>query len=68
MRQLYDRLSLPGWQNVEPKIEAEVPALSSYKKNTYNMDEQLMQKIYARWHTVFERYGYPSRLPESAGT
>ncbi len=68
MRQLYDRLSLPGWLNVEPKIQAQVPALSKYQKNTYNMDEQLMRKIYARWHTVFERYGYPSRLPESADT
>lgn len=68
MRQIYDRLSLPGWQNVEPKIQAEVPALTKYQKNTYNMDEQLMRRIYARWHTVFERYGYPSRLPESSDT
>lgn len=68
MRQLYDHLSLPGWQNVEPKIQAEVPALTRYQKNTYNMDEKLMRKVYSRWHTVFERYGYPSRLPESADT
>jgi hypothetical protein len=68
MRQIYDHLALPGWENVAPKIQDQVPALSKYQKNTYNMDEQLMRRIYARWHTVFERYGYPSRLPESSET
>ncbi|HIE96976.1 MAG: sulfotransferase [Fuerstiella sp.] len=66
MCQVYEKLGLPGWQSVEPKIQAEVPALAAYKKNTYNIDEPLKRKIYARWHAAFERYGYPSRLPESA--
>ena len=66
MRQVYDTLGLPGWEHVESAIQAEVPTVTSYKKNTYNMDEPLMRKIYARWHAAFERFGYPSRLPESA--
>ncbi len=66
MRQIYEKLDLPGWANVEPAIEAEVPTLTAYKKNTYNMDEPLMRKIYARWRAVFDRFDYPSNLPESA--
>jgi len=64
MRQVYEKLGLPGWQNVEPAIQAELPALSEYQKNTYNMDEQLMRKIYTRFRRAFELFGYPSRLPE----
>jgi hypothetical protein len=45
MRQVYDKLGLAGWENVEPAIQAKVPALTSYKKNTYNIDEPLMRKI-----------------------
>lgn len=67
MRQVYEKLSLPGWQNVEPAIQDQVPALRKYQKNTYNMDEQLMRKIYSRWHRAFDLFGYPSRLPESTG-
>lgn len=66
MRQVYDKLGLSGWQTIESAIQAELPALSKYQKNTYNMDERLMRKIYTRLRPIFERFGYPSRLPESA--
>ncbi len=64
MRRLYQGLSLPGWEQVEPAITKKLPALTQYRKNSFNMDEDLMRKIYNRWKPSFERYGYPSRLPE----
>jgi hypothetical protein len=66
MCQLYDQLDLPGWHIVEPAIQTELPALRQYQKNTYNMDEKLMRKIYTRCRRAFELFDYPSRLPEFA--
>jgi hypothetical protein len=66
MCQVYEKLGLPGWQKVEPAIQAELPALSKYQKNTFYMDEQLKRKIYTRFRRAFELFGYPSRLRELA--
>jgi omega-hydroxy-beta-dihydromenaquinone-9 sulfotransferase len=66
MRRVYERLGLGGWENVEPAIRAELPSLTEYRKNTFNMDEQLMRRVYSQWRDSFERYGYPSRLPDAA--
>ena len=64
MHQVYDKLALGGWNNVEPAIREELPALAEFRKNTFNMDEQTMRRVYSCWRDSFDRYGYPSRLPE----
>lgn len=66
MRQVYEKLNLPGWQKVEPAIQAELPTLRKYQKNTFHMDEQLKRKVYSRFRRAFELFGYPSRLRELA--
>ena len=64
MHRIYQGLNLTGWENLEPFIQKKLPELTRYRKNSFNMDESLMQKVYSRWKTSFDRYGYPSRLPE----
>jgi omega-hydroxy-beta-dihydromenaquinone-9 sulfotransferase len=64
MKLVYDRLGLTSWPLLEPEIRKQIPELTRFKKNKFNMDEDLMQRIYAHWRPSFERYGYPSRLPE----
>lgn len=63
MKQVYDTLDLGGWDNVEPALLKELPSLNEYRKNSFNMDEATMRKVYSRWKNAFERYGYSSRLP-----
>lgn len=65
MRKVYEALSLPGWEQVEPAIRNELPALNQYRKNTFNLNEETMRRIYTRWKSSFEIYGYDSRLPGS---
>ena len=64
MRRVYESLGLGGWDQVEPAIQKELPALNKYTKNSFNMDEETMRRVYSRWRTSFDIYGYPSCLPE----
>ena len=64
MHRIYTGLRLNGWENLEPAIQKQLPELTRYRKNSFNMDETLMRKVYSRWKHSFDRYGYPSRLPE----
>ncbi len=64
MHRIYQGLNLDGWNQLEPKIQKMLPELTRYRKNSFKMDENLMRMVYNRWKPWFERYGYPSRLPE----
>jgi hypothetical protein len=64
MHHIYEGLGLGGWESVEPAIQKKVPELTRYRKNSFVMDEAVMRKVYNRWKPSFDRYGYPSRLPE----
>lgn len=65
MRRVYQALNLEGWSNLEPVITKKLPELKRYRKNSFQMDEDLMRKVYRHWKPSFDRYGYPSRLPET---
>jgi hypothetical protein len=64
MAQVYQSLRLPGWMDLEPKIRAELPRLTSFKKNAFRMDRDTMVRIYSRLKWMFDLYGYSSRLEE----
>ncbi len=64
MHRVYQNLNLDGWETPEAAITKMLPELTRYRKNSFNMDENLMRKVYNSWRPAFERYGYPSRLPE----
>jgi hypothetical protein len=59
---IYQNLQLPGWEETESRIQAQLPQLKSYRKNAFRMDTDTMQMVYARLRWVFELYGYPSRI------
>jgi len=67
MHQVYEALSLPGWEKVEPTIRNELPAMNEYRKNAFNLDEETMRRVYTRWRSSFKTYGYDSRLPALEG-
>ena len=64
MHRVYQSLNLNGWEGLEPAIREKLPELTRYRKNSFNMDEDLMRMVYNRWKPSFDRYGYASRLPE----
>ncbi len=64
MHRIYQGLNLSGWENLEPSIQKKLPELTRYRKNSFKMDESQMRTVYNRWKPAFERYEYPSRIPE----
>ena len=62
MARVYESLKLSGWSGIEPKIKAQLPELTSFKKNSFRMDSETMQRIYSRLKWMFDHYGYSSRL------
>ncbi len=66
MQRVYERLGLTSWPLVEPQIRQQVPELTRYQKNRYELDEPLMRRVYKAWEPIFALHGYPSRLPEHA--
>ncbi len=66
LREAYEAVDLPDFRTVEPRIRQEVAKLRGYKKNRYADDPDMMRRIYHRWRFAFERFGYPSGLPQAA--
>jgi hypothetical protein len=58
MRTLYDHLGLPGFEDVQPKLEEYVKRTKGYETNRYEMSPELREKIRQRWGEVIRWYGY----------
>jgi len=59
IRTLYDRLSLEGFDQLEPKLKQYVDSLSDYKKNEYpELSPGLRNKLGKAWRRSFDEWGY----------
>ena len=70
MRKLYDALSLPPFEQVEPDLRRYLDSVKSYKKNIFReLPPQLRERIGKEWRRSFEEWGYPlnAPLPQSHG-
>lgn len=60
LRELYERLSLSGFEAFEPKLRRYVDALSGYRKNEFEpLPKELRQEVATRWRRSFETWDYP---------
>ncbi|HVW00690.1 MAG TPA: sulfotransferase [Planctomycetaceae bacterium] len=59
----YQQLQLKGFGDVEAAITPQLDSLRRYRKNKFEMEEELKRKIYDQWKPVFDRYGYDADLP-----
>lgn len=58
MRTLYERLELPGFEDVLPKLKEYVDRTKGYETNQYELPAELREKIRQRWGDVIRWYGY----------
>jgi hypothetical protein len=59
MRKLYEALSLPPFEYVEPVLRRYVDSLKSYKKNAHvELSPDLRERIATEWRPCFEEWGY----------
>jgi len=66
MREVYERLNLGEFANVEPEIAGYVKQRSDYRTNKYALPPEVADRVRKRWSPYFQRYGYNSHDVESA--
>lgn len=61
VQQIYENLSLPGFDGVQPSLQRYVDSLASYRKNAYaELPASLRHDIAQTWRRSFEEWGYTS--------
>jgi hypothetical protein len=59
MRMLYDKLSLPGFEKVRPKLQNYLAALGDYQKNRYSeLPTPLREAVATSWRRTFVEWQY----------
>lgn len=58
LEEIYAALSLEGFENARPQIEAELRGYENYSKNKFTLSKTSEEKIRERWGFAFEKFGY----------
>lgn len=57
-RDIYTQLELGNWEKAEPYFRAYLKDIGVYKKNTYKISKQELNRIMEEWDFAFEKLGY----------
>lgn len=63
LRKVYGQLGL-DFDAAAPQIRSEVKSYEGYRTNTYNYDQETMERVYEAWEPVFKELGYGKHVPE----
>jgi hypothetical protein len=63
MRDIYEQLRLPDWDQQEATIRPYLDSLKGYKRNKLQFSDELRELVYDRWRPVFDTYGYAKEYP-----
>ena len=63
LRKIYEQFNFSGFDVLQARLQETLGDHHDYRKNEYELNEDVMRRIYDRWKPAFQRYGYPSRLP-----
>eukprot|EP01025_Chloroclados_australasicus_P022390 TRINITY_DN23109_c0_g1_i1.p4 TRINITY_DN23109_c0_g1~~TRINITY_DN23109_c0_g1_i1.p4 ORF type:complete len:112 (-),score=18.88 TRINITY_DN23109_c0_g1_i1:194-502(-) len=66
LRVTYEALGFGGFEELEKTLAPQVPKLTSYKRNKFEMDEETQRFVYENARAAFDLYGYESHLDDSA--
>lgn len=58
VRMIYDRLGLGEFDKVAPKLEEYAASKAGYKKDRYQLAEDIRDKITDQWQMFIQKYGY----------
>lgn len=58
-KQIYDGLSLGGWEQARPTVEAFAAGQKSYATNKYTLTDEQTQRITEKWGDIIRAQRYP---------
>ena len=67
MRQVYERLDLPGFSEAEPRIAAYLQSVSGYQKNRFTLDARTIDRVAEACADSIAHWNFPIPQPQTAG-
>ena len=58
LRDIYDRLGLPGFAAAEPHFRSYIDSVADYRKNAYEMNEHVIATVNRHWQFALDEWGY----------
>ena len=58
LRSVYEALGLPGYDDAEQDFRLYIDSVSDYKKNAYEMNDDIVAKVNEHWQVAFDEWGY----------
>lgn len=58
LKGIYEKFSLPGWDDFEAVLEPYLASLKGYQVNRLDPEPELEEFVYDRWRNVYDTYGY----------
>jgi omega-hydroxy-beta-dihydromenaquinone-9 sulfotransferase len=58
LRHVYDGLDLSGFADAQSYFRSYINSVTEYKKNTYQLDESVIEKVNRHWQFAFDEWGY----------
>lgn len=62
---VYELLELDNFDRVKPLVQDYVDSHRDYKPNQHQATSEVASKVYSRWRSYFDRYGYSELMPTS---
>lgn len=65
LRRIYERLGLPGFATAEPAFRRYLDSVRGFQKNSYRVDDSVIEQVNRHWQFALEMWGYPRRQPST---
>ncbi len=58
LARLYAELDLPDWENAQTQIAAYLETIADYRKNEFQLDQSIIDRVEEKWRFVVEEWNY----------
>lgn len=58
MERIYTQLNMPGFEIAKPYFESYLQSIGNYKKNSYQYDEKMLEKVNREWGSLVMKGNY----------
>ena len=62
LERVYQWIDLPDLEQLRVGAQKELEGRERYRKNSYRLDAETMERVYHEWQAAFQRFGYDSDI------
>ena len=68
VERIYSNLSLPGWEQARPRVEAYCDTIAGYRKNAFRIDRAVIDRVNREWGFALRVWPYDPPDADDSGT